>query len=145
MEKRIIKLFLYSQNNLYFFFLWLITSLCSSYGLSFLLLVFFKHPMVHCGLFVLFAFIRVKAGPGSWSLISLELWESVSLTCLSPHWASWSSSGSVDGAFPPAGIPLGWWVRASRKMVWNNVKLEKTSSVPELPSWFIFSFFSVCS
>lgn len=90
--------------------------------------------------------VRVKVGTGSWSVISLQSWESVPTPYFSPHWASWSGFGSVDGAFPFTGIPPGWWMGAGKETGLNNVKLDKTSSVPawswaELPSWFIFFFF----
>ena len=73
--------------------------------------------------------VRVKVGTGSWSVASLQLWESVLPLHLSPFWASWSGSGSVDGAFPLVGILQadGW--EPSRETGWKNVKLEKTSSV----------------
>lgn len=106
-------------------FSWLINSVYPVSSLS--LLVFLKPwwSMVVCSLLL----VRVKVGTGSWSVISLWLWESVSLPCLSLCRASWSGSGSVGGAFPLDGKPPGWWVGVSREMGWNNVKLEKTSSV----------------
>lgn len=73
--------------------------------------------------------VRVKVGTGSWSVISLWMWESVPPPYLSPHWASWSGSGSMNGPFLLAGILSAWWRGASRETGWKKVKLEKTSSV----------------
>lgn len=43
-----------------FYLLWLIDSVGSSFVLSLLLLVFLKHMVVHCGLFVVFTFIMLE-------------------------------------------------------------------------------------
>lgn len=98
------------------FFSWLIYFLWTSFVLSFLLLVFLKYLVVHGGLFIVCTCIRVKVGTGSWSVISLWLWEYVSLPCLSPYWATWSGSGSMDRAFPPqAYFQVGGWEQGGRQ------------------------------